>query len=264
MEVIDLIDTWRQRKKWSARKIAHELATHGCICSVRTVSRWLHRLGISRRKDLDPSGENNRHTATITAAFPGQMIYLDVKKLSKIPDGGGWWAHGRNSTAGRASKRGPGRRAGYTYLHSAVDGFSRLAYTEAHDDESAATTIGVFARARAFFAAHGITRIIRVVTDNGANYQAKDFHRTVTAHASWHQRTRPYTPRHKGKVERYQRILAEECLYARIYDSEHARQNAIGVWVNHNNYQRPHTACPDQPPATRVRARVANVMTSYS
>ncbi|WP_290658638.1 IS481 family transposase [Kocuria sp.] len=264
VEVIELIDTWRRQKKWSARRITHELAIHGHTCAVRTVSRWLHRLGISRRKDLDPIGENNRAPATITAFFPGHMIHLDVKKLGKIPDGGGWWAHGRDSAAGRASKRGTGRRVGYTYLHSAVDGFSRLAYTEAHDDESAATTIGFFARARAFFAAHGITRLIRVVTDNGVNYRAKDFHRTVTSHASRHQRTRPYTPRHNGKVERYQRILAEECLYARVYDSESARREAIGVWVNHYNYHRPHTACSDQPPATRVRTRVANVMTSYT
>ncbi len=71
-----------------------------------------------------------------------------------------------------------------------MDGFSRLAYIEAHDDESRATTIGFFARARAFFAAHRIIRIIRVVTDNRANYRAKDFHRTVTSHASRHQRAR--------------------------------------------------------------------------
>lgn len=91
---------------------------------------------------------------------------------------------------------------GYTYLHSAADGFSRLAYTEALYDEKAVTTIGFFSRARAFFAAHGITRIHRVVTDNGANYRAKDFTRTVEALATKHQRIRPYTPQHNGKVER--------------------------------------------------------------
>ena len=63
-----------------------------------------------------------------------------------------------------------GARAGYVHLHSAVDGFSRLAYTEHLGDETAATTIGFFHRARAFFAAHGITRITRVITDNGPNY----------------------------------------------------------------------------------------------
>lgn len=78
-------------------------------------------------------------------------------------------------------------------------------------------------------------------------------------HASRHQRTPPYTPQHNGKVERHQRILAEECLYAKVYDSEHASRAAIGVWVNHYNYHRPHTACSDRPPATRVCACAANV-----
>ena len=116
VEVIELIDTWLRHKKWSARRIHHELSAQGHTCCLRTVSRWLHRLGISRRKDLDPTGENNRATSPITAAFPGHMIHLDVKKLGKIPDGGGWWAHGRDSAAGRVSKRGPDRRVGYTYL----------------------------------------------------------------------------------------------------------------------------------------------------
>ena len=131
-------------------------------------------------------------------------------------------------------------------------------------DEKASTTIGFFCRARAFFAAHGITRLVRVVTDNGANYRARTFTATITSLASRHQRIRPYTPRHNGKVERYNRILAEECLYARSYSSQQQRRDAVAVWNHHYNYHRPHTACHSQPPATRVPAHVTNVMTSYS
>ena len=96
------------------------------------------------------------------------MVHLDVKKVGRIPDGGGWRVHGRDSAEHRAANRAKtaGARAGYVYLHSAVDGFSRLAYTEPLDDETAQTTIGFFSRARAFFAAHGIRRIVRIVTDN--------------------------------------------------------------------------------------------------
>ena len=158
----------------------------------------------------------------------------------------------------------PRDNTGYTYLHTAIDGFSRLAYTEALDDEKASTTIGFFCRARAFFATHGITRLVRVVTDNGANYRARTFTATITSLASRHQRTRPYTPRHNGKVERYNRILAEECLYARSYSSEQQRRDAVAVWNHHYNYHRPHTACHSQPPATRVPVHVTNVMTSYT
>ena len=129
--------------------------------------------------------------------------------------------------------------------------------------EKASTTIGFFCRARAFFAAHGITRLVRVVTDNGANYRARTFTATITSLASRHQRIRPYTPRHNGKVERYNRILAKECLYARSYSSEQQRRDAVAVWNHHYNYHRPHTACRNQPPATRVPAHASNLMTSY-
>lgn len=47
------------------------------------------------------------------------------------------------------------------------------------------------------------------------------------------QRTKPYTPRHNGKAERYQRILTEEVLYARAYTCEDERSAAIGVWNIH-------------------------------
>lgn len=265
--VVAWIEKWRRKKKWSARRITGELAERGIRVHVRTVGRWLERLGISRRRDIDTTGEDNRkRPGKIIARYPGHMLHLDVKKVGKIPAGGGWRAHGLGTDAARVSKRkGPGTgRVGYAYLHTAIDGFSRLAYTEVLDDEKAATTIAFFHRARAFFAAHGITRITRVVTDNGSNYRAKKFTATVLQHARRHQRTRPYTPRHNGKVERYQRLLTEECLYARPYTSEEQRATAVAVWNHHYNYHRPHTACHNRPPATRVHTRVANVTPSYT
>ena len=262
-ETVDLIEHWRRTHKWSARRISHELAVRGTVVSARTVTRWLDRAGLNRRRDIDPTGQTNRVSKPILARFPGHMIHLDVKKVGRIPPGGGWRAHGRGTPKAKASKRGQGARIGYTYLHTAIDGFSRLAYTEALDDEKASTTIGFFCRARAFFTAHGITRLVRVVTDNGANYRARTFTATITSLASRHQRIRPYTPRHNGKVERYNRILAEECLYVRSYSSEQQRRDAVAVWNHHYNYHRPHTACHSQPPATRVPAHVTNVMASY-
>ena len=264
VEVVELIETWRREHKWSARRIAHELAARGIGCAIRTVTRWLDRLGLNRLRDITPDGQDLRAPGKIVARFPGHMIHLDVKKAGQIPEGGGWRTHGRGAVpvlaARRERKQG---RIGYTFLHTAIDGFSRLAYTEALADEKAATTIGFFHRARAFFAAHGIIRIVRVVTDNGVNYRAKDFVRTVGGAASRHQRIRPYTPKHNGKVERYQRILAEECLYARPYVSESQRREAISIWVHHYNYHRPHTACSDQPPASRLHTGVDNVMANY-
>ena len=75
----------------------------------------------------------------------------------------------------------------------------------------------------------------------GPIYRARTFTAIITSLASRHQRIRPYTPRHNGKVERYNRILAEECLYARSYSSQQQRRDAVAVWNHHYNYHRPHT-----------------------
>ncbi|UPU87588.1 IS481 family transposase [Demequina sp. TMPB413] len=265
-EVVELIETWRREHHWTARAIRRELVAHGHVVSLATVGRWLKRLGISRLRDLDPDGSTNRVVGTITARFPGHMVHLDVKKVGRIPDGGGHRIHGRGSEQHRATERAKvaGAKAGYVFLHSIVDGYSRLAYTEHLADEKASTTIGFYARARAFFKAHGIERVVTVVTDNGANYRAKDFIRTIAATASRHQYIRPYTPRHNGKVERYNRIIANELLYARIWLSEAQRAAAIERWNIHYNYHRDHTAIGDRPPASRLKARVTNVMSQNS
>lgn len=187
-----------------------------------------------------------------------------VKKVGRITDGGGWRAHGRGSDEAKAAERIKTRtkRRGYVYLHSAIDGYSRLAYTEALPDEKAVTAVAFMHRARVWFAAHGITRIERIVTDNGACYRADAFARALLG--SRHQRITPYTPRHNGKVERYNRIISEEFLYARTWTSEEQRREALGVWNIHYNYHRPHGAADGQPPASRLRQGVTNVMTSYT
>lgn len=220
------------------------------------------RLGVNRRRDIDPDGSTNRSTKKITARYPGHMVHLDVKKVGRIPDGGGWRAHGRGSGADKAAQRAKtgGARAGYVFLHSAADGFSRLASTEHLPDEKAATTTGFFHRARTFIAAHGIARPVRVVTDNGSNYRAGAFHRSVIAVASRQQRIRPHTPTHNGKVERNNRTLAEELLYARVWTSEAERAAVIEVWNIHYNYHRDHTAIGNQPPASLLHTGVSNVL----
>jgi transposase InsO family protein len=263
-EVVADIESMRREHKWSASRIAFELEAQGSPVSRRTVTRHLARLGLHRRRFIDPTGASNRAPRTITACRPGHMIHLDVKKVGRIPDGGGWRAHGRGSDQAKAVQRSKnsGVKAGYVYLHSAVDGYSRLAYTEALPDEKAATAIGFTHRAKAFFAAHGITRIERIVTDNGSCYRAADF--ATVLDGARHQRITPYTPRHNGKVERYNRILAEEFLYARTWTSEQHRTDALTVWNIHYNYHRPHTAAGNQPPATQLHTGVTNVTASYN
>lgn len=262
--VIARVETWRRENKWSAQRITHELADLGIRINRRTVTRHLGRLGLNHRRFLDPNGDSNRQPGKITARWPGHMIHLDVKKVGRIPDGGGWRVHGRDSQQKRTVDRvkTAGVRAGYTFLHSAIDGFSRLAYTEPLSDEKGQTAAAFLARAKVWFASHGISHIHRIVTDNGACYRSGDFARAV-GQATRHQKTRPYTPRHNGKVERYQRILAEDLLYAREFASEDTRSAAIAEWNIHYNYHRPHSTAGGRPPATRLQAGVTNVLPSY-
>lgn len=81
---------------------------------------------------------------------------------------------------------------------------------------------------------------------------------------SLHQRITPYTPRHNGKIERYNRILAEDFLYARTWHSEQERAATLEVWNRHYNYHRPHGAHDGQPPTSATPSRAINVLASYS
>ena len=190
---------------------------------------------------------------------PGDLIHVDIKKLGRIPDGGGWRIHGRGSTQDRragsardkAARAGAAGSRGYAYIHHAVDDHSRLAYSEIHADERKETAVGFWRRARAFFAAHGI--IVRaVLTDNGACYRSKLWAKTLTAAKIKHRRTRPYRPQTNGKVERFNRTLLEEWAYAHEYRSEAERAAAYPAWLHTYNHHRGHTALKGKSPADLV------------
>ncbi|QLH26507.1 transposase family protein [Streptomyces sp. Rer75] len=141
----------------------------------------------------------------------------------------------------------------HVYLHSAVDDHSRLAYTEALEDERAATAAAFWHRTASFFAAHGIS-IRRVLTDNGACYRSHTWADAVAATGTKRKRTRPYTPRTNGKVERYNGTLAREWAYVRDYTSEHERRVALADFLNYYNHERPHSSLGGKPPISRTPA----------
>ena len=221
--------------------------------------RILVREGLNRLDHMDrATGEIIRYERD----RPGDLVHVDVKKFGLIPPGGGWKAHGRSTqmksrahrqesrNARSVQSRGTGR-AGYAYVHSAIDDHSRLAYSEVHNDEKTVTAIGFWARARQFFAAHGVT-VREVMTDNGPCYLSRDWARTLTDDGIQHRRTRPYRPQTNGKVERYQRTLRDEWGYAKAYASESARRKALTRWLHIYNHHRPHTALGGKPPISRV------------
>ena len=133
-----------------------------------TVGRVLARHRVPRLADCDPvTGHLIRATRRSANRYehprPGSLVHNDVKKLGRLPDGGGWRAHGR-------SEEVRGRGIGYDYVHTAIDDHSRLAYAEIHTDERTTTAIGVLRRAVAWFDDLGVT-VERVLSDNGSCYR---------------------------------------------------------------------------------------------
>jgi transposase InsO family protein len=189
-------------------------------------------------------------------ARPGELVHVDVKKLGNIPDGGGWRVTGpaqglKNKRATTSLRKGSHPVIGYSYLHTALDDHSRLAYTEILPDERKETAACFLARAAAWYAAAGIT-IERVISDNGACYRSRPWAEACAALAIIHKRTRPYRPQTNGKVERFHRTLADEWAYARAYNSETQRRNALDPWLHIYNHHRGHTALGGFPPVSRA------------
>jgi transposase InsO family protein len=210
-----------------------------------TVHRILVRHGLNRLAHLDrPTGQVIRR---YERDRPGELIHVDVKKLGRIPDGGGHKVLGRQ--AGRARRAG----LGFDYVHSAVDDHSRLAYSEIHDDEKAATCAAFLRRAATFFAAEGIDRIERVLTDNAWPYRKSFAWRQALADLGAAGRlTRIYRPQTNGKVERFNRTLLDEWAYQRPYTSNQERSEALADFLHTYNHHRCHTALAGQPPISRV------------
>ena len=182
---------------------------------------------------------------------PGELIHIDVKKIGRIPDGGGWKAWGRNTaTATDKSKR---KRIGYDYVHSAVDDYSRLAYSEIHPDEKGDTTAGFLTRAAVFFESYGIERIGEVMTDNHWSYiHSTAFAQAIASIGALHITIRPHCPWQNGKVERFNRTLQSEWAYKQIYTSNSERTEALQPWLHTYNHHRNHGSLGRRPPISRV------------
>ncbi len=219
----------------------------------RTVSRVLARRGAPRLAALDPLTGNLLRASKATAiryerARPGELVHMDVKKLGRIPDGGGWRALGR---AAREATRDRTSKLGYDYVHSLVDDHSRLAYSEILRDEKGTTCAAFLGRAAAYFADHGIPRIERVMTDNAWAYQHSL--KAVCAQLGARQKfIKPHCPWQNGKVERLNRTLATEWAYRQVFTSNDERAAALAPWIEHYNTRRRHSALGGLPPISRL------------
>jgi transposase InsO family protein len=229
--------------------LAREL---GMVAS--TVGRILRRHHVPALRTIDPiTGALVRRQHShrrYEHPRPGDLVHIDVKKLGKIPNGGGWRLHGRSEEVrGRTIH---GRGIGYDFLHVAVDDHSRTAYVEALPDERDPTSAGFLRRATAWFARHGIT-IKRILTDNAKVYRIGSHWNTACTDLKLRQRfTRPHCPWTNGKAERFNRTLLDEFAYAQPWTSNTERLAALDNWTHHYNTQRAHSAIGGHPPITRL------------
>jgi transposase InsO family protein len=189
---------------------------------------------------------------------PGAMIHVDVKKLGNIPNGGGWrfvgreqgWQN-RRSTPGLQRSKHRHELMRHAFVHTVIDDHSRVAYAEIHDDETAATAIGVLRRATSWFADRGVS-VERVLSDNGPAYRSHAWRDTCRELGITPKRTRPYRPQTNGKIERFHRTMADGWAFTKHYNSESARRAALPAWLHHYNHHRLHTAIGKVPPISRL------------
>lgn len=216
-----------------------------------TVGRVLRRHQVPLLREIDPvTGTVIRATRRSARRYehphPGSLIHVDVKKLGRIPDGGGWRLHGRGQR--RASKRG----LGYDYIHAVIDDHSRLAYAEIHDDEKGVTAAGVLERAIAFHAALGV-RVERVISDNAFAYRhSTAFRAVIDAHGITQKFIKPHCPWTNGKIERLNRTLATEWAYARPWSSNDERAAGLTAWIDYYNLDRAHLGIGGHSPIDRI------------
>ena len=180
---------------------------------------------------------------------PGELVHMDVKKIGRIPEGGGWRAHGRAMGRTWAQKKA---RIGFDYVHSVVDDHSRFAYSEILPDEHGATTAAFFARALEHFAEHTIT-VDAVMTDNAWNYtHSRALRELLDAAGIKHLTIRPHCPWQNGKVERFNRTLQTEWAYRHVFTSNDERTTALAPWLHDYNTHRRHSALGGRPPISRL------------
>ena len=232
----------RVTRRWGPHRIAYHLGL-----PQSTVSKVLTRYRVPLLGHIDlNTGVRVRKPKPVRYEHehPGDLVHIDVKKLGRIPDGGGHRTLGQQK--GKKNKTG----VGYSFIHSAIDDNSRVVYSEILGNERQETAAEFWKRANAFFASQGIT-VLRVLTDNGGCYRSRVFNDALGDGVK-HKFTRPYRPQTNGKIERFHRTLAFEWAYARHYGSDAARAATYQAWIHSYNHHRPHTALGGLSPIDRV------------
>lgn len=225
----------QRRSRQTYRQISQQ-----CGVGQSTIARWLRRAGLNRLAALEPAAPIVRYEY----AEAGDMLHLDIKKLGRFH------RPGHRVTADRTQNS---RRAGWEFVHVALDDHSRVAFADIQPDESGRSACRALLAALRYYRTLGIT-FRRLLTDNGACYKSRRFARLCQRLGLRPLRTKPYTPQTNGKAERFIQTALREWAYARTYESSGQRAQQLPLWLHQYNWHRPHASLQYLPPISRIHA----------
>lgn len=235
----------RRQRRQTYRQIAQALGI-----GQSTVARILKRKGLNRLAALSPARPDNRYEHEA----PGDLLHLDIKKLGRFERPG-------HRVTGDRQQNTP--KAGWEYVHVAIDDHSRLAFSSLHPHETGWSACLALLQTVRYYASLGI-RFTRVLTDNGACYRSRRFQRLCRRLRLKHRRTKPYSPRTNGKAERFIQTALREWAYARSYASSEERGRHLPAWLHQYNWHRPHASLDYCPPVSRLGLSVNNLVGLHS
>jgi len=206
--------------------------------SPSTVARICRSQGLSRLRNLEPPPPPLRYQRD----HPGELLHVDIKRLGRFDQVG----HRITRKRSFGSKK-----QGFEFVYVATDDASRLTYAEIDADERSEAACTFLKNAVRWFGGYKID-IERVMTDNGSAFIGRQFGQLCSDAGIKHKRTRPYTPRTNGKVERVIQTLLREWAYRFSYASSDERRQWLTPYLHFYNYHRAHSALDYNPPISRL------------
>jgi transposase InsO family protein len=240
-----------RRQRHTQAAIARQLGL-----SQSTVSRILRQRGLSRLSAIEPAEPRPRYERET----PGEIIHIDIKKLGRFK------AIGHRITGNRArqsNQRANGAGPGWEFAHVAIDGHSRLAFSQVMPDEKQASAVAFLNAAVSHYHQLGVT-VARVMTDNGSCYKSRAFAQACQQLNIKHIRTKPYTPQTNGKAERFIQTALREWAYATAFNTSNQRRAELPRWLHRYNWHRPHASLGGKPPISRLPITRNNLLTLHS
>jgi transposase InsO family protein len=223
------------RRKFQANEfeISHMIKGHFNVDpSVSTIYRTFKRYPLNEKRKAKIKRYEKR--------YPGELLHADTFSLPK--------------TLVTDRKR--------YFLFGILDDCTRLTYVELIDRQTAANASEAFSRAYKWFNLHGF-KPEKVMTDNGSEFtsytsqKAKDTHFFETMLKIFdvkHSYTKPYRPQTNGKIERFWKILYNECIICqRSTLSKKDLIAEIDGYMYRYNYQRRHGGINYQTPLDKLK-----------